>query len=127
MSMGWTSAHTPLEYGLGSRLLRLLTLLTPDSEVASVQNVKQLLLSLPSLQSVEPAAKHSMEDYVVTEISGMLRTLQSEQGLLRYLNSLEPLFLNLSAWKGSLMTVTLLRLQSALYSLTVPGGPRYVP
>jgi hypothetical protein len=81
------------------------------------------LRSLPPLTGGATGAD-VMPDFVVTEISVLLHSASSVKGLLRYLAGLEPVLLESEQWKRSVSLVPLLRLQSELYSLTLPGGPR---
>jgi hypothetical protein len=87
------------------------------------EQVMHHLHSLPPLSGAV-AGSEVMPDFVVAEIAMLLLSAASVEGLLRYLNGLEPVLMVSSQWKRSVSLVQLLRLQGALYRLTLPGGPR---
>eukprot|EP00892_Ulva_mutabilis_P010758 jgi/Ulvmu1/8054/UM004_0291.1 len=73
------------------------------------------------------AEEPGLHDYIVTEMAVLMHDISSVKGLLRYLHGVEPVLLCAEQWKGDVSMVPLLRLQGELYSLTLPGGPRYCP
>lgn len=105
-------------------LIRLVAAYTPY--YADPPKVKACLFGLPAL-STQRADASTLHDYIVTETTAMLHGIPSVGGLLRYLAGLDPLLRCSTDWRATVGTVPLLRLQGTLYSLTVPGGPRYYP
>lgn len=86
----------------------------------SRENLPHFLESLPEVFEGTTA----MEAFML-EMSKELEQLSIEYVLLRYLRGLEILA-TLPAWK-EVSKVNKARLQSAIHSLTSPGGPRYPP
>lgn len=83
--------------------------------------------SIASAASSDVVSAGSVEavDFAILELCRYLREVKSEVALYRYLECFEALggtsiFLQLS-------DLTRLRLQSEIFDLTVPGGPRYTP
>ena len=64
-------------------------------------------------------------NFVLTEVTDTLQKIKAEGSLLKYLNAL--IALKYSPYLATTHTVTKLRLQAELYSLTSSGGPRYLP
>lgn len=64
-------------------------------------------------------------NFVLTEVTDTLQKIKAEGSLLKYLRAL--IALQYSPYLASTQTVTKLRLQGQLYSLTSSGGPRYLP
>lgn len=115
------AAHNVLQRSTHEPLVRLLSAHLPY--YVPPDQVTHHLRSLPQLTTGSAGAE-LIPDFVVTEISRVLHSAASVQGLLRYLSGLEPMLMNSGQWKRGVGLVPLLRLQSELYSLTLPGGPR---
>lgn len=64
-------------------------------------------------------------NFVLTEVTDTLQKVKAQGSLLRYLDAL--IALKYSPYLATTQTVTKLRLQAELYSLTSSGGPRYLP
>ena len=64
-------------------------------------------------------------NFVLTEVTETLQKIKAEGSLLKYLRAL--IALQYSPYFPKTQTVTKLRLQGELYSLTSSGGPRYLP
>ena len=64
-------------------------------------------------------------NFVLTEVTDTLQKIKAQGSLLRYLDAL--IALKYSPYLATTQTVTKLRLQAELYSLTSSGGPRYLP
>lgn len=64
-------------------------------------------------------------NFVLTEVIDTLQKIKAEGSLLKYLRAL--IALQYSPYLAATQTVTKLRLQGELYSLTSSGGPRYLP
>ena len=64
-------------------------------------------------------------NFVLTEVIDTLQKIKAEGSLLKYLRAL--IALQYSPYLGATQTVTKLRLQGELYTLTSSGGPRYLP
>ncbi|KAL3154406.1 hypothetical protein ABBQ32_013879 [Trebouxia sp. C0010 RCD-2024] len=64
-------------------------------------------------------------NFVLTEVTDTLQKIKAEGSLLKYLRAL--IALQYSPYLTMTQTVTKLRLQGELYSLTSSGGPRYLP
>ena len=63
-------------------------------------------------------------NFVLTEVTDTLQKIKAEGSLLKYLRAL--IALQYSPYLNATQTVTKLRLQGELYSLTSSGGPRYL-
>ncbi|CAD7699625.1 unnamed protein product [Ostreobium quekettii] len=75
----------------------------------------------PTLHSDQRSSRDG--DFLFSQITDTLRAIGGEPGLLRYIKSLAGL--KSCRQLKSIRTVTQLRLQAELYSLSSPGGPRY--
>lgn len=80
--------------------------------------------TFPSPESEYEEGKDAQDaDFLFSHITDTLRAIKTEPGLVRYLSALTGL--KECRQLRELETVTRLRLQAELYSLTSPGGPRY--
>ncbi|GMH38571.1 hypothetical protein BSKO_06455 [Bryopsis sp. KO-2023] len=90
-------------------------------------NAKDILDCISNFPSpeidYEEGKEHRDADFLFGHITDTLRAIKAEPGLVRYLSALTGL--KACVQLREIKTVTRLRLQAELYSLTSPGGPRY--
>eukprot|EP00879_Flechtneria_rotunda_P004592 GHRR01004847.1.p1 GENE.GHRR01004847.1~~GHRR01004847.1.p1 ORF type:complete len:391 (+),score=116.64 GHRR01004847.1:737-1909(+) len=92
------------------------------------ESAKQVLEDFPSPSHTLAEGGHTPgegADFLLGEVTDTISRVRTEQGLLTYLRCLKAL--GGSSYLRSLKSITRLRLQSELYSLTSPGGPYYAP
>lgn len=96
--------------------------------VAWMQGLCSALENMPVPGHTVTAGGHDPgegADFVLTEVTETLQKTRAHASLLKYLSAL--LSLKDSPYLATTRTVTRLRLQAELYSLTSSGGPRYLP
>ncbi|KAK9809976.1 hypothetical protein WJX72_002897 [[Myrmecia] bisecta] len=103
--------------------------------VASFLPYYSLAEDLGHMLEVFPSPDHTLDegghvggesaDYVIVHFTETLRLLKPEQSLLAFLSALVGL--KGCPYLSATRSITRLRLQAELYSLTTVGGPRYPP